>query len=93
MMVLSLVFALCPCLTCAQTAADDCCASDGPSINGACCVSDGGSRTAAPSTTVLIVASGSLAAHPVAIDATLPGAVRVLQVPTRPTVARAVLRI
>jgi len=93
MMVLSLVVALCPCLTCAQTAADDCCASDGPSINGACCMSDGGSRTAAPSTTVLTVAPGSLTAQPMALDANLPVAVRVLKVPTRPTVARAVLRI
>lgn len=93
MMVLSLVFALCPCLTCGPMAADDCCASDRPSINGACCVSDGGSRAAAPSTTVLTLASPSLSAQAVAIAAAMPAPADQLKVPTRPVVARAVLRI
>ena len=93
MMVLSLVVTLCPCLTCAQMAADDCCASDGPSIGGACCMSEGGSRTAAPSPTVVGAPSGPAATHPVAIAAAMPSSFHPIKAPTRPVVARAVLRI
>jgi len=91
--LLSLVLALCPCLFCAQMAADDCCASDGTSIGGICCADDSGSRTAVPSTSVLVFASGFALAHPVAIDATAPATVFAYPIPTRPIVARAVLRI
>jgi len=90
---LSLVFALCPCLVCPQMAADDCCASDGLSIGGMCCASDSGSRTAVPSATVLAVASAPAPAHPVTIDAAVPVSVFSHPLPTRPIIARAVLRI
>jgi len=92
-MVLSLVLALCPCLVCAQMAADDCCASDGLSIGGLCCASASGSRTVAPSATVLAVASGPAPAHPMTNDAAVLVSVFSHPLPTRPTVARAVLRI
>jgi len=92
-MVLSLVLALCPCLTCAQMAADDCCASDGPSVGAACCTQEGASGTAVPSPTVLVAASLSAVAQPMAIDAALPASIHGLKVPTRPVVARAILRI
>ena len=93
MTVLSLVFALCPCLVCAQMADDDCCASDGPSIGGMCCADDSGSRTVVPSAAVFAFASGFAAAHPMAIEAAAPAPVFVRPIPTRPIVARAVLRI
>ena len=92
-MVLSLVLALCPCLTCAQMAADDCCASDGLSIGGMCCTSDSGSRTVVPAATVLAVSPGPAPAHPLTIDAAMLVSVFSHPLPTRPTVARAVLRI
>jgi hypothetical protein len=91
--VLSLVFALCPCLVCAQLAPDDCCASDGLSIRGMCCSNDPGSRTVVPSATILLVAPGLAPAQPMAMDAAEAAAVFVHQIPTRPVVARAVLRI
>jgi len=91
--VLSLVFALCPCLVCAQMASDDCCASDGPSIGGMCCADDSGSRTVVPSAAVFAFASGLAAAHPMTIEAAAPAPVFVRPIPTRPIVARAVLRI
>jgi hypothetical protein len=93
MMVLSLVFALCPCLVCAEMAGDDCCASDGPSISGMCCANESGSRTVVPSATVLAFDSGLAPAHPMAIDAATPVPIFVRPIPTRPIVARAVLRI
>lgn len=93
MMVLSLAFALCPCLVCAEMAADDCCASDGPSIGAVCCGGDSGSRTVVPSPTLLAVASGFGPAHPVIIDAAPLVPALAHSVPTRPVVARAVLRI
>ncbi len=91
--VLSLVVALCPCLFCAQMANDDCCASDGPSISGMCCADDSGSRTVVPSAPVLAFAPGLAPAHPMAIDAAALAPVFMHSVPTRPVVARAVLRI
>jgi hypothetical protein len=93
MMVLSLVFALCPCLVCAQMVEDDCCAPDGPSISGMCCASDSGSRTVVPSATVLAFDSGFAPAHPMAIDAAMTVPIFVRPIPNRPIVARAVLRI
>ena len=93
MMVLTLVFALCPCLVCAEMTADDCCASDGPSIGGMCCAGDSGSRTAVPSATVLAAAPGLAPAHPMTIDAAVFMSVLSHPIPTRPIVARAVLRI
>ena len=93
MTVLSLVFALCPCLVCAQMAADDCCASDGPSIGGMCCANDSGSRTVVPSVTVLAGPSDVAPAHPMTIDAAVLVPVLSHPLPTRPIVARAVLRI
>ena len=92
-MVLSLVLALCPCLVFAQVTADDCCASDGPSIGEMCCANDSGSRTVVPSAAGLTSASGLVPAQPMAIDAAAPMPVCVHQIPTRPIVARAVLRI
>lgn len=92
-MVLSLALALCPCLVCAEMAADDCCASEGLSISGTCCASDSGSRTVVPSGTVLAVAPGPAPAHPMTIDAALLVSVLAHPIPTRPIVARAVLRI
>ena len=92
-MVFSVVFALCPCLTCAQMADDDCCASEGLSIGGMCCASDSGSRTVVPSATVLAFASGLAPAHPMTIDAAVLVPVLSHPLPTRPIVARAVLRI
>jgi hypothetical protein len=74
-------------------AADDCCASDGPSIGGMCCANDSASSTVVPSATVLGVASGLGPAHPMAIDTSAPVAVFVHSILTRPIVARAVLRI
>ena len=91
--VLSLVMALCPCLVCAEMAADDCCASDGPSIGGMCCAGDSGSRTVVPSATVLVGASALAPASPVTIDAAVLVPVLSHPLPTRPIVARAVLRI
>jgi len=92
-MVLILVVSLCPCLTCDQMAADDCCASEGASIGSACCVNEGSSRTEAPSTTALTVTSLAGVGHTVAIDAALPTTARAFRIPTRPAVARAILRI
>jgi hypothetical protein len=91
--VLSLVFALCPCLVCARVAADDCCAPDRLSIGGMCCASDSGSRTVVPSSTVLVGASDFAPAHPMTIGAALLVSVLSHPIPTRPIVARAVLRI
>ena len=93
MTMLSLVFALCPCLVCAQMAADDCCASDGSTIGGMCCSNDSGSKTVVPSATVLAVASGLAPAHPMTIDAAVLVSVLSHPLPTRPIVARTVLRI
>lgn len=93
MTVLSFVLALCPCLVCAEMAADDCCVSDGPSIGGMCCSGDSGSRTVVPSATVLAFAPGLALAHPVVIDAASAAPAFVYPIPTRPIVARAVLRI
>jgi hypothetical protein len=92
-MVLGLVFALCPCLPCAQMAADDCCASDGLSIGGMCCTDDSGSRTVVASATVLALAPGLASAHPMTFDPALLATVLSHPLPTRPVVARAVLRI
>jgi len=91
--VLSLVFALCPCVVCAGMAADDCCASEGPSIGGMCCANDSGSRTVVPSAAVFAFASGLASGHPMAIDAAMLMPVLSHALPTRPIVARAVLRI
>ena len=91
--VLSLVFTLCPCLACAQTPADDCCPSARPSIGGMCCANDSGSRTVVPSAAGLTIASGLVPAQPMPIDAAAPVPVLVHQIPTRPIVVRAVLRI
>lgn len=93
MTVLSLVLALCPCLVCSQMAADDCCTSDGPTIAGTCCGDDSGSRSVVPSATVLAFAPGFALAHPVAVDTATPVLFFVRPIPTRPIVARAVLRI
>lgn len=93
MVVWSLVFALCPCLTCARMAADDCCVSDGPSIEGMCCADDSSSRTVVPSATVLAVASGLAPGHPMTIHGAVLLPVLSHPLPTRPIVARAVLRI
>lgn len=92
-MVLSLVVALCPCLTCAQMAADDCCASEGTSIGAMCCAGDSGPRTAVPSPTVLVGASAFAPASPLTIDAAVFMPVLSHPLPTRPIVARAILRI
>ena len=89
----SLVLALCPCLVCAEMAVDDCCASDGPSISGMCCANDSGSRTVVPSGAVFAFASGPASVHPMAIDAAMLVSVLSHPLPTRPIVARAVLRI
>lgn len=90
--VLSLVLALCPCLVCSQMAADDCCASEGVTISSMCCTDDAGSRTVVPAVAFLACAPAALA-QPLAIDAAPPAPVFNLSVPTRPIVARAVLRI
>ena len=92
MTVLSLVFALCPCLVCAQMTDDDCCASDGLTIGGICCPDDSGSRTVVPSAAVSAFTSGLASTHPVAIEAP-PTPVFAHPIPTRPNIARAVLRI
>jgi hypothetical protein len=91
--VLSLVFALCPCLICPEMAADDCCASEGTSIGAMCCAGDSGSRTVVASATVLAVAPGLAPAHPMTIDAAVLVSLPALAIPTRPIVARAILRI
>lgn len=91
--VLSFIVALCPCLTCAQMAADDCCASEGTSIGALCCANDSGSRTVVPSITVLVGASAPAPASPLLVDAAVPVSVLSHPLPTRPIVARAILRI
>jgi hypothetical protein len=93
MTVLSLVFALCPCLLCTPTTTEDCCASGEPSIRGMCCANDSGSRTVVPAAAGPSIASALTPAQPMAIDAAAPVPVFVHQIPTRPVVARAVLRI
>jgi len=62
-------------------------------MSGVCCEGDGGSGTTAPATTVLFAVTDFVAAHPAAVDLPPFVQVRVLLVPTRPVVARAVLRI
>ena len=93
MTVLSLVMTLCPCLVCAQMSADDCCASDGPTIAGVCCAEDGSARTAVPSTTVFVPAAATAATQATLIDMAVPMPVHALAIPDRPIVARAILRI
>ena len=92
MTLLSLVLALCPCLVAAPVE-DDCCESPGTSMAGVCCEGDGGSGTTAPATTVLLAAPDFVAVP--AFAGVLPSSVsaRVPLIPTRPAVARAVLRI
>lgn len=90
---LGLVLALCPCLVCPRMAADDCCAADGVSMGGMCCADDSGSRTVVPSATALAVASGLAPGHPMTIHGAVLMPVLSHPLPTRPIVARAVLRI
>ncbi len=90
--VFSLVLALCPCLVCSEMAADDCCASEGVTISSMCCADDAGSRTVAPTVAFTAFAPAALA-HPMAIDAAPAAPVLKPQIPNRPIVARAVLRI
>jgi hypothetical protein len=72
---------------------DDCCASPRTSIGSACCVNDGSSNTPVPSATVLVAGATPAAAHPAAIDVSVPVPVHTFRVPTRPAVAHAILRI
>jgi hypothetical protein len=58
-----------------------------------CCANDSDSRTVVPSATVLAVAPGFAPAHPMTVDAAVLVPVLVHPIPTRPIVARAVLRI
>ena len=91
--VFSLVFALCPCLVCADMPEDDCCASDGPSISGVCCAEDGSPKTAVPSATVFIPANAVAAVQTIAVDTAVGVSFHAYVIPDRPIVARAVLRI
>jgi hypothetical protein len=92
-LVLSLVVAMGPCLTCAQMADDDCCTSQGTSIGAACCVNDGSATPSVSSATALVFSPAPAVAHPVVIDEGVSASLPTFRVPTRPAVAHAILRI
>ncbi len=94
MIAVSLVLALCPCLTFAQPIEDDCCDSSGPSMSGLCCDENGSSRSTPPSATFLLASPDATSAPLVAWASALSFPAYLNHViPTRPVVARAVLRI
>jgi len=90
--LLSLVLALCPCLVSAAPVEDDCCESAGTSMAGVCC-EDGGPGSTLPAPTVFVAAADFAVALPAAVAFPQPVSAHLSLIPTRPVVARAVLRI